>query len=170
VTRLRTLMPVATVALLTIAAVLPWGLSSANRLTLPLLPVVAIYFWTLDRDAWLPEWSIFLAGLLLDLLTQGPLGYWALVYLVAYVITVLCSRLRIETVTKRLLVFAGAIVAITIFAWLAASVYLLEVLEWEPYARGAGAAVFAAVVLTFAAMAFMPSGTPGRQIRLARGE
>jgi rod shape-determining protein MreD len=167
---LRFLMPVASVAALTIVAILPWGLPTEDRFVLPLLPVVAIYYWTLDRDAWLPEWSVFLAGLLLDVLTQGPLGYWALVYLIAYTVAAYCSGLRTETTAERLAVFAAAIVAVTVFAWLAASAYFIAFLDGEPYARGAGVAVVAASLMMLFVRLFRSAGTPARPVRLTRGD
>jgi len=169
-TRLRLLMPVLWLSVLAIVAILPWGLPWEDRFVLPLLPIVAIYYWTLDRDAWLPEWLVFLAGLLLDVLTQGPLGYWALVYLATYVVAVFCSRLNLETAIQRLALFAGAIVAVTFFAWLAASVYFLELLDWQPYARGAGFALLSAGIVTLVVSAFKISAAPSRPVRLSRGE
>jgi rod shape-determining protein MreD len=166
---LRFLMPVVTVAALTVVAILPWGLPTGDRFVLPLLPIVAIYYWTLDRDAWLPEWAIFLAGLLLDVLTQGPLGYWALVYLVAYIMAVICSRLRVETALRQLTLFAGAMVAVTLFAWLAASAYFIELLDIGPYARGAGAAVLVAALVALAAGLLRAAGISARPVRLSRG-
>jgi rod shape-determining protein MreD len=168
--RVRSLMPALSVSVLTIVAILPWGLPWEDRFVLPLLPIVAIYYWTRDSDAWLPEWIIFLAGLLLDVLTQGPLGYWALVYLATYVVAVFCSRLKLETTVQRLMLFAGAIIAVTFFAWLTASVYFLELRDWEPYARGAGFAVLSACIVTLAIAAFRFSAAPGRPVRLSRGE
>ena len=166
---LRFILPAASVAALTIVAILPWGLPTADRFVLPLLPVVAIYYWTLDRDAWLPEWIIFLAGLLLDVLTQGPLGYWALVYLVAYVVAVYCSRFELDTTAQRLALFAGAIVAVTLFAWLAASAYFISFLDAEPYMRGAGVAVLAAALVTLLHRAARSVAAPVRPGRLTRG-
>ncbi|MFT3730473.1 MAG: rod shape-determining protein MreD [Hyphomicrobium sp.] len=167
---MRLLTPILSVAALTIVAVLPWGLPTDDRFVLPLLPIVAIIYWTLDRDAWLPEWAIFLAGLMLDALTQGPLGYWALVYLIAYVVAVYCSNIRVETTAGQLGLFAGAIVAVTVFAWLAASIYFLELLAWEPYALGAAFALFGATALALVRGFFKSSGSPVRPARLTRGD
>ena len=80
------------IAVLTLLAALPWGLPTEDRFFLPLLPVVAIHYWALRRPEVLPEWFVFLAGLLLDVFTHGPLGYWPLVYLVAYALGVLGSE------------------------------------------------------------------------------
>ncbi len=166
----RFVMPVVSVAVLTIVAILPWGMAADYRFVLPLLPIVAIYYWTLDRDVWLPEWAIFLVGLMLDVLTQGPLGYWALVYLVAYVCAVYASRLNVEGTAKTLVLFAGGIVSVTVFAWFVASFYFLEILDFRPYARGAGFAIVAAIIVTLALGALGTAGKSVRPVRLTRGD
>lgn len=168
--RLRALLPVASVVMLTIMAVLPWGVPVEDRFALPLLPVAAIYYWTSDRAAWLPEGAVFLSGLLLDVLTQGPLGYWALVYLAAHLVAVVASRFRFETVAARFAAFAAAVVAVTVFGWLAASVYFLQLLAWEPHARGAGIAVLTGLAVTCLHGMFIAAGGPIRTVRLTRGE
>ena len=166
---LRFLMPVISVVVLTLAAVLPWGLAAEDRFVLPLLPVIAIYRWTLDRDAWLPEWVVFLAGLTLDVLTQGPLGYWALVYLFAYAVALFASRVRIDTVFGRMALLAGAILLVTAFAWLLASLYFLQLLNWAPYARSAIVAMFAALLVVPVLGLIRSVSKPARDIRLTRG-
>ena len=77
------------VGLSTLAAALPWGLPADACLVLPLLPYAVLHVATVTRDGAVPEWLAFVAGLALDLLTGGPLGYWALVYLAGYGATVL---------------------------------------------------------------------------------
>lgn len=168
--RLRALLPVASVVVLTILAVLPWGVPVEDRVALPLLSVAVIYYWTCDRTAWLPEGAVFLCGLLLDVLTQGPLGYWALVYLVAQVVAVVASRFRFETVAARFAVFAAAVVVVAVFSWLAASVYFLQLLASEPYARGTAIVVLAGLAVTCLHGVFIGSGAPIRAVRLTRGE
>lgn len=166
---LRFLMPVISVGVLMLAAVLPWGLAAEDRFVLPLLPVIAIYRWTLDADAWLPEWVVFLTGLTLDVLTQGPLGYWALVYLFAYAVALFASRVRVESAFGRMALLAGAIGLVTAFAWLLASLYFLRMLDWGHYARSAIVAMFAALLI-FPVLGIIRSvSKPARDIRLTRG-
>lgn len=49
----------------------------------PIIPLVIVFFWSIYGPNYLPALSVFLIGLLQDLLTGGPLGLWAGVYLVA---------------------------------------------------------------------------------------
>lgn len=48
----------------------------------PLIPLVVVFFWTVYGPDYMPPLSVFVIGLLQDLLTGGPLGLWAGVYLV----------------------------------------------------------------------------------------
>ncbi len=48
------------------------------------LPLIVVYFWALYRPDLLPPWAIFLIGFFQDLLTGGPVGLWAMVYLLVY--------------------------------------------------------------------------------------
>ncbi len=165
----RFLLALASIAVLTLAAALPWGLPTSDRFVLPLLPVVAISYWTIDPDAWLPEWVIFLAGLSLDVLTHGPLGYWALVYLFTYVVAIFASRVAVEGGVGRIVLLACIVIAVTGFAWLAASFYFLEILDLAPFARGAMFAVISALLITPVLGSLRAVLKPIRTVRLTRG-
>ncbi|MEM9495256.1 MAG: hypothetical protein AAGA09_04580 [Pseudomonadota bacterium] len=47
----------------------------------PILPLVVVFFWSIYGPNYLPSLSIFFIGLAQDLLTGGPPGLWAGVYL-----------------------------------------------------------------------------------------
>ncbi len=49
----------------------------------PIIPLVVVFFWSVYGPDYLPSVGVFIIGLLQDLLTGGPLGLWAGVYLVA---------------------------------------------------------------------------------------
>ncbi|NOX95594.1 MAG: rod shape-determining protein MreD [Alphaproteobacteria bacterium] len=48
----------------------------------PIIPLVVVFFWSIYDPDFMPSVSVFFIGLLQDLLTGGPLGLWAAVYLV----------------------------------------------------------------------------------------
>jgi rod shape-determining protein MreD len=58
------------------------------------LPLIIVYFWALYRPDLLPPYAIFLIGLFQDLLGGGPVGLWAMVYLIVYAV-VLTQRLML---------------------------------------------------------------------------
>lgn len=53
---------------------------------LPLFPLITLYIWAVRRPRYVSPWLIFAVGLVQDLLIGGPMGVWALAYLVAFAI------------------------------------------------------------------------------------
>lgn len=47
----------------------------------PLIPLLVVYFWSIYSPSYLPSVSVFVIGLLQDLMLGGPLGLWASIYL-----------------------------------------------------------------------------------------
>ncbi|MGL4396814.1 MAG: rod shape-determining protein MreD, partial [Hyphomicrobium sp.] len=115
--------PLVTIALLTLIAALPWGLPSDYRFFLPLLPAVAIHYWSVRRDDLAIEWLAFLSGLVLDVLTQGPLGYWSLIYLLSRVMGLQSVRFSEAGQGVRILLYALALVVTATAAWAISSLY-----------------------------------------------
>ena len=134
---LRYIAPVMSIGLLTVLAALPWGLPSQDRFFLPLLPVIAIHYWALRRPDALPEWAVFLAGLLLDIFTHGPLGYWPVVYLATYILGAAAVEQGRKSRIVRLAAFFVSLTRVTVLSWVLASAYYLELSDWHPYGRGA---------------------------------
>lgn len=166
----RFVAPIGSVAVLTLIAALPWGVPAADRFFLPLLPVVAVHYWALRHDAWLPEWAVFIAGLTLDVLTHGPLGYWALIYLLVHLTATLSSRLAVEGTLGRLMLLGFAIVLVTVVAWAVASLYFFEPLDWVPYATGAGLASLCALFIVLPMLRVLEGAVdPSRNVTLTRG-
>ena len=64
-----------------LGAALWGGQGGISSFAVPLLPCLVIYSAGLRWPASMPSWLVFLAGLLVDLATHGPLGYWAFIYL-----------------------------------------------------------------------------------------
>lgn len=48
----------------------------------PIIPLVVVFFWSIYAPDYMPSVGVFFIGLFQDLLTGGPLGLWAVVYLV----------------------------------------------------------------------------------------
>ena len=144
---LRFLAPMASIALLTLLAVLPWGLPSEDRFFLPMMPVIAIHYWSLRQPENVPEWLVFLAGLALDVLTHGPLGYWALIYLLAFVLGVLSQPFGAAGQAARIALFAAALTIVAFGAWAVSSVYGLEFVDWRPYAASVIYAALASILI-----------------------
>lgn len=70
-------VPVLTTVLLIVVAVMPWGGPAWAEMALTLLPASSLYFWSVRRPHLVPAVLVFACGLVLDVLTHGPLGAWA---------------------------------------------------------------------------------------------
>ena len=129
------------ILLATCIAALPLGLPAESRYVLPLLPLAIIFHATQCRPGVVPEWLAFLCGLTLDVLTQGPLGFWAFVYLSAHALALVAHPLAEHGTAWRLALLAGGIAVSAAIAWSAASLYYGEVAPVAPW----GSAVLWAV-------------------------
>jgi rod shape-determining protein MreD len=115
---LPALLPGATLLGLLAVALVPGAVPGAARIA-PFLPLSAVYFWSLHRPALLPSWAAFLAGLLQDILSGGPLGLFALLYLAAAELVTVQRRFLTEAPFS--LIWAGfALLALLLaaVAWL----------------------------------------------------
>jgi rod shape-determining protein MreD len=150
---LKEFMPACSVALATLLAALPWGLPSEARFLLPLLPYTAIHFWAVRRPALMPEWLVFLAGLTTDVLTNGPLGYWSLVFLLGYILVLPLLPLTRYGALGRWLHFAITLLLLALAQWLIASIFFMQGIDWRPLLR---AAVVACMLYPLAGFLFRP--------------
>lgn len=50
----------------------------------PDLALIAVFYWALSGPNFLPPWAVLMLGLAQDFITGAPLGFWALIYLLAY--------------------------------------------------------------------------------------
>ena len=79
----RRLTPFGLTLVLVILGVLPLHLPGYERVV-PLLPLMAVYHWTIYRPELLPAYAVFVIGLLQDTLGGTPIGVNAVVYLCVY--------------------------------------------------------------------------------------
>ncbi len=79
----RNLIPFVLALLFMIAAVVPLQVPGLSPIA-PSWGLMAVFYWIFHRPDLLPPWTIFLLGLIQDLLSGGPLGVNAFVLLVVY--------------------------------------------------------------------------------------
>jgi rod shape-determining protein MreD len=92
---------------------------------MPLFPFMAIYFWSVTRPAFMPYIAIFLIGLFQDVLTGGPVGLWALSYLLTVVI--ISTQIDVIAGRGRSALWAGfmlAAVVVMALVWIIARIAL----------------------------------------------
>jgi len=155
---------------LAVLSALPWGVPAESRFVLPLLPAVAIHYWVLrERAEMLPEWSVFACGLLLDVLTNGPLGFWSLIYLFAYFLATVSIDWSRNGPIARWLLLLAAVVLLSLAAWFISSLYAVELADWRPFAWGAVAAGLLHPVLAFIFRSTRPRLGRGNNVLFERG-
>ena len=119
----------------------PARLTQATDL-MPLLPLIALFLWSTIRPYFIPPIVIFVVGILQDLLTSGPMGVWALAYLVALTV----MRVRKEDSTTRDLGplwfrFVATTAIAVVVAWAGGSLAISGPAAIQPMAIEAAASI-----------------------------
>lgn len=83
----RRMTPVLVTLCLTVVNVLPLHLPGYDRVA-PVLPLMAVYHWTVYAPGLMPAHMVFVSGLLFDMLSGAPLGTNALTFLLVYGVVV----------------------------------------------------------------------------------
>ncbi|MDE1173460.1 MAG: rod shape-determining protein MreD [Parvibaculaceae bacterium] len=122
------LLPAGSMMLALLASLVPLG-SLAGQGAMPGFLLITVFFWAVERPGWLPLLPVFLAGLLIDLVSGGPVGLWALSLLLFYV----AVRRERATLIKmgpsaRWTAFIAGVLLTGLFAWALASLYYFTML------------------------------------------
>ena len=80
---MSTILPALSVLFAVLATAVPWGLPADATFILPLVVVMMVFCWRIIPDAVLPLFVCMLLGLLTDVMSGGPLGFFALMTLIA---------------------------------------------------------------------------------------
>ncbi len=133
-------------------AAVPWALPAAAGFILPLLLIIFVFLLTIARKRALPAITVFAAGLLMDVLTAGPLGYWAIIFLLTHTLAnTYAKRAGKAQFAKLWVAFAMTALTVSIFGWMLASIYFLRFIDWRPMLIGGAVAIvlFPVVVWPF---------------------
>ena len=136
------IVPSLVLFLAVVVAAVPWALPAAAGFILPLLLIIIVFLLTIQRKRDLPAITVFAAGLLMDVLTAGPLGYWAIIFLLTHTLANYYTKHAGKPRFGKLW-FAFAITALTvsIFGWMLASIYFLRLIDWQPMLIGGAVAI-----------------------------
>lgn len=99
----------------------------------PLFSLCALFFWTVVRPTLLPPVAVFFVGLFEDALSGGPLGLWAVIFLLVQFVTM--SQRRVLVGIRFLLSWASFVPVCYIAgiaAWGGASLYYGHILSVKP--------------------------------------
>lgn len=146
-TPLAVLVPGLMLAVTTLAAAMPWGVAAEIKPVMPLLPWIVCHFWVERREHAMPDWLVFLSGLATDVLGQGPLGYWALVYLTGFALVSSLTHGDKRGLGVSIALFAVTANALVILQWLTTSLYYLRLAELWPLLMAAAMTTLVYAVL-----------------------
>ena len=140
--------PSAVIAMVIAATAVPWGLPDAAVFVLPLSAMMLTFMFSCLRTSELQSWFVFASGLGADLLTAGPFGFWAFIFLLAYGFG-RSTRPYAPGLGPfgMWLAFAFVAALIATIAWVLASLYFMQLLD--PYPMTVG---LIAIVAVFPAM------------------
>lgn len=125
-----------------VVAAVPWAVPAAAGFILPLLLIIFVFALTMQRSRKLPTLSVFAAGLLMDVLTAGPLGYWAIIFLLTHTLARIYSRrTKKKQFVNLWLAFAATAAAASVFGWALASIYFVRIIDWQPMLIGGAVAI-----------------------------
>lgn len=105
------------------------------RSIVPLIPLMAIYYWALYRPDLMPIGAVFLVGILEDVLTGAPLGLNALLFLLVH--SLIRSRRRMIAGKGFVVVWVAFMLVVLgagIISWLVASLLYDAPIRLEPAA------------------------------------
>jgi rod shape-determining protein MreD len=147
-------LPAATIVIAGLIAVLPIGVGEMARYALSFLPLMAIHYWSARRPHLVPVAFIFAIGLAIDVLTHGPVGYWALLAVAVAALAQGESWLTgRSTALGRAATFVVSMAVAALVAWGVASIYTGLAIPARPLT---GAALTAIMLYVPMVIAFMP--------------
>jgi rod shape-determining protein MreD len=136
------LLPALSVLFAVLATAVPWGLPADATFILPLVVVMMVFCWRTIPGAVLPPAVATLLGLLADIMSGGPLGYWALMALIAATVGGWSKSLGEGRDFGALwLIWIALAGTLACFGWLLASLYFFRWIDWWPIAFGALASI-----------------------------
>jgi len=123
------ILPAVSVLVAVFATAIPWGLPAGATFIPPMMVMMMIFCWRALPSTVLPLFLAFLFGLLTDFMSGGPLGFWALMALIA-------AQTGDRAPNRLWLVWAGVAAGIGALSWLLGSLYVVQWLDPWPFAFG----------------------------------
>jgi len=117
------LIPASTAILFVLASIVPAGVPGFSTVT-PLLSVAAIFFWVVARPSLMPPAAVFGIGLFQDVLSGGPIGLWALTFLLVQYLSLSQRQFLVgQAFVLGWIGFASIVTGAACLAWIAACIY-----------------------------------------------
>jgi rod shape-determining protein MreD len=133
------IVPALSVLLAVLSTSLPLGLPANATFIIPFVMLTMVFVWRVLR-AEMPSYVAMLLGLLTDITTGGPLGYWGLMALLAAsaggAARPIAARQNFYVLW---LAWLPCVSLLASFGWLLASLYFFRWIDHWPFIIGASA-------------------------------
>ncbi len=118
-------------------AAFPWQITFGQAIALPFLTLLTILFGSVRYPGLFLSPIVFISGLLCDLFTRSPLGFWTLLFL----LTLACARATTLLTAQRgdlatYLCLVTALIFMTASVWGLTSLYQLAFQDVRPTIEG----------------------------------
>ena len=134
--------PAVSVFLAVLATAVPWGLPADATFLPPMIVLMMVFSFRALPGTVFPLTLALLLGLLIDILSGGPLGFWALMALIAANAGARAPSTGDSQDRNRLWLFwAGVAASVGVLSWLLGSLYILRVIDAWPIAFGAAVSI-----------------------------
>ena len=132
------LKPVLSLFALIAIAHLPLGAPHSASFLIPSIIMALVFIWSVTEPDNVKPWMIFMLGVVADVISSGPIGFWALYYLSAQAIG---SWFAHNPANSGLLVswveFLFTAFVVTLLTWVVTTVYTMQYADWSPMLLGA---------------------------------
>jgi len=118
---------------------LPLGAPANASFIIPSIISALIFIWSIYEPDNVKPWMIFTLGLVADVISSGPIGFWSLYYLSVQGMAFWFGRN--PTNTGLLLSWIGYLIAtvvVTFLGWVVTTLYTMQSADWRPMLVGAG--------------------------------
>jgi rod shape-determining protein MreD len=161
---MNAIVPAFSVLLAVLSTSLPFGLPADATFILPFLMITMVFVWRALR-AELPAYVAVLCGLLADVTTGGPLGYWGLMALIAASAGDLARPLALQrNVSTLWLAWLPCVALLAAFGWLLASLYFFRWIDRWPFVIAASASFAVFPALLYGLRKLRSLGKPTRRV------
>jgi rod shape-determining protein MreD len=139
---MNAILPALTILPAVLSTAVPFGLPADATFILPLVVVMMVFVWRAFPQAVLPPVVAMLLGLLTDVATGGPLGFWGLMALIAASVGARVGPIAARHGAGVLwLVWIPLVMLLAGSGWLLASLYFFRWVGWWPFLFGALASI-----------------------------
>ncbi|HRK18647.1 MAG TPA: hypothetical protein PK970_06800 [Hyphomicrobiaceae bacterium] len=113
-----TALHVLSTLLVALLSAMSWGAGETGRIVLPMLPILAIVYWSGAERRPMLSSGVFITGLFADMVFQAPTGHWTLVALATALFVRAASRsASIRTPMRRSVIALAAIPLALASSW-----------------------------------------------------